>query len=104
MVIATKVFFNEGHLSKKAIRREIEGSLRRLGTDYVDLYIIHRYDHETPPLETLETLHELVKEGKIRALGASSMYGFEFMNLQNLAKDRGLTPFVSMQNQYNHLS
>ncbi len=101
VVIATKVFFNEGHLSKKAIRREIEGSLRRLGTDYVDLYIIHRYDHETPPLETLETLHELVKEGKIRALGASSMYGFEFMNLQNLAKDRGLTPFVSMQNQYN---
>lgn len=80
VVIATKVFFNEGHLSKKAIRREIEGSLRRLGTDYVDLYIIHRYDHETPPLETLETLHELVKEGKIRALEASSMYGFEFMN------------------------
>ena len=101
VVIATKVFFNEGHLSQKAIRREIEGSLRRLGTDYVDLYIIHRYDHETPPLETLETLHELVKEGKVRALGASAIYGFEFMNLQNLAKAHGLTPFVSMQNHYN---
>ncbi|HAH71486.1 MAG TPA: aldo/keto reductase [Succinivibrionaceae bacterium] len=101
VVIATKVFFNEGHLSKKAIRREIEGSLRRLDTDYVDLYIIHRYDHQTPPLETMQTLHELIKEGKVRALGASAMYGYEFMNLQNLAKSHELTPFVSMQNHYN---
>lgn len=62
---------------------------------------IHRYDHQTPPLETMQTLHELIKEGKVRALGASAMYGYEFMNLQNLAKSHELTPFVSMQNHYN---
>ena len=74
-VIATKVYFNEGHLTKEAINREIDGSLKRLGTDYVDLYIIHRFDYDTPIEETMEALDELVKSGKVRALGASAMYG-----------------------------
>lgn len=71
VVIGTKVYFNEGHLSKEAVRREIDGSLKRLGTDYVDLYIIHRFDYTTPIEETMEALHGLVKAGKVRALGAS---------------------------------
>lgn len=100
---ASKVYFNDGHLSRAAIEREIEGSLRRLGTDYLDLYIIHRYDATTPPEETMRALDDLVKAGKVRALGASAMYGFQFHNLQLLAKENGLTPFVSMQNHYNPL-
>lgn len=103
VVIATKVYFNEGHLSKAAILREIDGSLKRLGTDYVDLYIIHRFDYDTPIEETMEALDSLVKAGKVRALGASAMYGYQLMNMQQAAKDNGLTPFVSMQNHYNLL-
>lgn len=103
VVLATKVFFNEGHLSKAAILREIDGSLRRLGTDYVDLYIIHRFDGETPVEETMEALDSLVKAGKVRALGASAMYGYQFHNLQLAAERNGWTPFVSMQNHYNLL-
>ena len=103
VVLASKVYFNDGHLSRAAIEREIEGSLRRLGTDYLDLYIIHRYDATTPPEETMRALDDLVKAGKVRALGASAMYGFQFHNLQLLAKENGLTPFVSMQNHYNPL-
>lgn len=103
VVIATKVYFNEGHLSKAAILREIDGSLRRLGTDYVDLYIIHRFDYGTPMEETMEALDSLVKAGKVRALGASAMYGYQFHNLQLTAEQNGWTKFVSMQNHYNLL-
>ena len=97
VVLASKVYFNEGALSAKAIEREIEGTLRRLGTDYLDLYIIHRFDYDTPVEETMEALHKLVKAGKVRALGASAMYGYQFYNMQLW------TAFSSMQNHYNPL-
>ena len=103
VVLASKVYFNEGHLFKAAVEREIEGTLRRLGTDYLDLYIIHRFDAGTPIEETMEALHGLVKAGKVRALGASAMYGYQFYNMQLAARDNGWTPFVSMQNHYNPL-
>ena len=103
VVLASKVYFNEGHLSKAAIGREIDGTLRRLGTDYLDLYIIHRFDYGTPVEETMEALHGLVRAGKVRALGASAMYGYQFYNMQLCARDNGFTPFVSMQNHYNPL-
>lgn len=103
VVIATKVYFNEGNLSKTAIRREIDESLKRLGTDYVDLYIIHRFDYNTPIEETMEALDSLVKAGKVRALGASAMYGYQFFNMQLAAERNGWTPFISMQNHYNLL-
>ncbi|MGI6578516.1 MAG: aldo/keto reductase [Eubacteriales bacterium] len=101
VIIATKVFFNEGRLSRKAILREIDGSLKRLGTDYVDLYIIHRFDYDTPIEETMEALDSLVKAGKVRALGASAMYGYQFNDMQLAAEQNGWTKFVSMQNHYN---
>lgn len=103
VVLATKVYFNEGRLSKAAILREIDGSLKRLGTDYVDLYIIHRFDYDTPIEETMEALDSLVKAGKVRALGASAMYGYQFHNMQLAAEKNGWTQFVSMQNHYNLL-
>lgn len=95
------MYFNDGHLSKEAINREIDGTLKRLGTDYLDLYIIHRFDYGTPIEETMEALHNLVKAGKVRALGASAMYGYQFYNMQLAARDNGWSPFVSMQNHYN---
>ena len=103
VVLASKVYFNEGNLSKTAIAREIEGILKRLGTDYLDLYIIHRFDSSTPIEETMQALDSLVKAGKVRALGASAMYGYQFYNMQLCARDNGFTPFVSMQNHYNPL-
>ena len=103
VVLASKVYFNEGHLSKEAIAREFEGTLRRLGTDYLDLYIIHRFDAGTPIEETMQTLDSLVRAGKVRALGASAMYGYQFYNMQLCARDNGFTPFVSMQDHYNPL-
>lgn len=103
VVIATKVYHNEGKLSREAILREIDGSLKRLGTDYVDLYIIHRFDYETPIEETMEALDSLVKAGKVRAIGASAMYGYQFYNMQLAAERNGWTKFVSMQNHYNLL-
>ncbi|NCB32636.1 MAG: aldo/keto reductase [Erysipelotrichia bacterium] len=103
VVLASKVYFNDGHLSKEAINREIEGTLKRLNTDYLDLYIIHRFDKETPIEETMEALDQLVKQGKVRALGASAMYGYQFHNMQICARDHGFTPFVSMQDHYNLL-
>ena len=103
VVLASKVYFNEGNLSKAAIAREIDGTLRRLGTDYLDLYIIHRFDYGTPVEETMEALHELVKAGKVRVLGASAMYGYQFYTMQLAARDNGWTPFVSMQDHYNPL-
>ncbi len=103
VVLATKVYFNEGKLSKAAIHREVEGSLKRLGTDYIDLLIIHRFDYDTTPEETMEALHEVVQSGKVRAIGASAMYGYQFAKLQYIAEKNGWTKFVSMQNHYNLL-
>ena len=103
VVIASKVYFNPGRLSREAIMREIDGSLKRLGTDYLDLYIIHRFDYETPIEETMEALHDLVKAGKVRALGASAMYGYQFYNMQLAARDNNWTPFSVMENHYNLL-
>jgi aryl-alcohol dehydrogenase-like predicted oxidoreductase len=103
VVVATKVYFNEGNLSKEAIPRELDGSLKRLGMDYVDLLIIHRFDYHTPVEETMEALHKAVQSGKVRAIGASAMYGYQFAKLQNIAEKNGWTKFVSMQNHYNLL-
>jgi aryl-alcohol dehydrogenase-like predicted oxidoreductase len=108
-VIATKVFFpmskgpNGRGLSRKAILTAIDASLRRLGTDYVDLYQIHRWDTSTPIEETLEALHDVVKSGKARYLGASSMYAWQFSKALHVARRHGWTPFVTMQNHYNLL-
>lgn len=103
VILASKVYFNEGKLSRKAILREIDGTLSRLGTDYLDLYQIHRFDYDTPIEETMEALDSLVKSGKIRALGASAMYGYQFHNLQICAERNGWTKFSTMQNHYNLL-
>ena len=101
VVIATKVYFNEGHLCKEAIPREVEGSLKRLETDYIDLLIIHRFDYTTPIEETMEALDKVVKSGKVRAIGASAMYGYQFSKMQYIAEKNNWTKFVSMQNHYN---
>ena len=107
MVIATKVFNrmrpgpNGAGLSRKNILFEIDESLRRLGTGYVDLYQIHRFDHETPIEETMEALHDVVKSGKARYIGASSMYAWEFGKALAVAERNGWTRFVSMQNLVN---
>ncbi|MCH6268955.1 MULTISPECIES: aldo/keto reductase [Neobacillus] len=109
IVIATKVYMrmhkgpNGGGLSRKAIMAEIDNSLKRLGTDYVDLYQIHRWDYKTPIEETMEALHDVVKAGKARYIGASSMYAWQFMKAQNIAERNGWTKFVSMQNHLNLL-
>lgn len=103
VVIASKVYFNPGRLSSSAIKREIDGTLKRLGTDYLDLYIIHRFDYETPIEETMEALNELVKVGKVRALGASAMYGYQFYNMQLAARKNGWAEFQAMENHYNLL-
>jgi aryl-alcohol dehydrogenase-like predicted oxidoreductase len=109
IVLATKVHGrrrpgpNGGGLSRKHILSEIDASLTRLGTDYVDLYQIHRLDHDTPVEETLEALHDVVKAGKARYLGASSMYAWEFAQALYLADLNGWSRFVSMQNHYNLL-
>lgn len=103
VVIASKVYFNSGRLSKEAIHLEIDGSLKRLGTDYLDLYIIHRFDYETPIEETMEALNDLVKAGKVRAIGASAMYGYQFYNMQLAARDHGWAQFQTMENHYNLL-
>jgi 1-deoxyxylulose-5-phosphate synthase len=107
VVIATKVHGvmrdepNGRGLSRKAIFYELEQSLRRLGTDYVDLYQTHRWDYDTPVEETLEALHDVVKSGKARYIGASSMYSWQFAKALYLADRHGWTRFVSMQNYYN---
>lgn len=103
VVVASKVYFNPGRLSRAAINREIDGTLRRLGTDYLDLYIIHRFDYETPIEETMGALNDLVKAGKVRALGASAMYGYQFHNMQLCARDNGWAQFQAMENHYNLL-
>jgi len=103
VVLASKVYFNEGHLSRPAIEREIDATLRRLGTDYLDLYIIHRFDYATPIEETMEALDSLVRSGRVRALGASAMYAYQLHNMQAVADAHGWTRFSSMQNHYNLL-
>ncbi len=109
VVLATKVYNrmrpgpNGMGLSRKAILAEIDNSLRRLGTDYVDLYQIHRWDYGTPIEETLEALHDVVKAGKARYIGASSMHAWQFSKAQYLAREHGWTPFSSMQNHLNLL-
>jgi aryl-alcohol dehydrogenase-like predicted oxidoreductase len=110
LVIATKVFYqmrkdpNARGLSRKQIMTEIDNSLRRLGTDYVDLYQIHRWDNSTPIEETLTALHDLIKSGKVRYIGASSMYAWQFSKSLYTADLKNLTRFVSMQNHYNLLN
>jgi len=107
VVIASKVFFpmgekpNQGGLSRVHIMNAIDDSLRRLGTDYIDLYQIHRWDPETPIEETLEALHDVVKSGKVRYIGASSMYAWQFSKTLYLADLHGWTRFAAMQNHYN---
>ncbi len=119
VVIATKVFFpvdmnftggfdnsnpqppNTCGLSRKRIFNAVEASLKRLNTDYIDLYQIHRWDYKTPIEETMETLHDLVKSGKVRYIGASSMWAWQLAKAQHIAQSRDWTPFISMQNHYN---
>ncbi|MBC8143723.1 MAG: aldo/keto reductase [Armatimonadetes bacterium] len=109
IVLATKLHgrmrpgVNGAGLSRKAVMTEIDNSLRRLGTDYVDLYQTHRWDNDTPIEETLEALHDVVKAGKARYIGASSMYSWQFCKALYLAEAHGWTRFVSMQNHYNLL-
>jgi aryl-alcohol dehydrogenase-like predicted oxidoreductase len=123
VVVATKLFFpvelgfkgqnapgpapaprpNQQGLSRKRIFAAAEASLKRLGTEWIDLYQIHRFDRDTPIEETMEALHELVKCGKVRYLGASSMWAWQFAKMQQVATMRGWTPFISMQNHYNLL-
>jgi 1-deoxyxylulose-5-phosphate synthase len=106
-VLATKVYFpmgpgpNDGGLSRKHIMAAIDASLTRLGTDYVDLYQIHRWDYETPIEETMTALHDVVQAGKARYIGASSMYAWQFAKAQHVASTAGTSRFVSMQNHYN---
>ncbi len=107
VVIASKLYYpmskdpNDKGLSRKHIMTAIDTSLKRLGTDYIDIYQIHRFDYETPIEETMEALHDVVKAGKVRYLGASSMYAWQFMKMQAVAERNGWTKFVSMQPQYN---
>lgn len=107
VVLATKVYQrmssdpNDFGLARKHIFASIDRSLKRLGTDYVDLYQIHRWDYTTPIQETMEALHEVVKSGKARYIGASSMYAWQFAKAQTVAEQNGWTKFVSMQNHYN---
>jgi len=111
IVLATKLYMpmtaekrpNSGGLSRKEIFHQAEQSLKRLGTDYIDLYIIHRWDYHTPIEETMEALHDLVKSGKVRYIGASAMYTWQFAKAQFVAEKHGWTKFVSMQNHLNLL-
>lgn len=109
IVVATKCFFhwrnapNTGGLSRKAIFQAVDDSLGRLGTDYIDLYQTHRWDSGTPIEETMEALHDVVKSGKVRYIGASSMFAWQFLKAQHVAECNGWTRFVSMQNHLNLL-
>jgi aryl-alcohol dehydrogenase-like predicted oxidoreductase len=109
LVLATKVFYpmsddpNDRGLSRKHIATSIDRSLARIGTDYIDLYVIHAFDAQTPVEETMEALHELVRAGKVRYLGASTMYAWQFAKMNHVASMNGWTPFINMQCQYNVL-
>lgn len=101
VVIATKVYFNEGKLSHDAIIREVNASLKRLNMDYIDLLIIHRFDYDTPIDETMEALNEVIDSGKVRYIGASAMFAYQFAKMQECARHNGWHEFISMQNHYN---
>jgi aryl-alcohol dehydrogenase-like predicted oxidoreductase len=109
LVLATKVFYpmsddpSDRGLSRQHIAKGIDRSLARMGTDYVDLYVIHAFDPNTPVEETMEALHETVRAGKVRYLGASTMYAWQFAKMNHVAEMNGWTPFVNMQCQYNVL-
>lgn len=109
LVLATKVYYpmsddpNDRGLSRKHISTAIDRSLARMGTDYVDLYVIHAYDTDTPVEETMEALHDMVRAGKVRYLGASTMYAWQFAKMNHVAAMNGWAPFVNMQCQYNVL-
>ncbi|MCW3791577.1 aldo/keto reductase [Paenibacillus sp. LS1] len=109
IVLASKVFYstssgpNGGGLSRKAIMSEIDKTLKRLGTDYIDMYYTHRWDYNTPIEETMEALHDVVKAGKARYIGASTMYAWQFLKAQHAAERNGWTKFVAMQDHYNLL-
>ncbi|KAL1956035.1 hypothetical protein VTO42DRAFT_7850 [Malbranchea cinnamomea] len=99
----SKDYVNQMGLSRQAVFNAVEASLKRLGTDYIDLYQIHRFDPNTPIEETMETLHDLVKMGKVRYIGASSMWTYQFATMQFCAEKNGWTKFISMQSQYSLL-
>ena len=101
IIVATKVYFNEGCLSKEAILREIDLSLKRLQLDYVDLYIIHRWDYDHPIEETMEALNEVVKQGKARYIGCSAMYPYQLLKANMIARQNNWKEFISIQNHYN---
>ena len=101
IIVATKVFFNEGKLSKEAILREIDLSLKRLQMDYVDLYIIHRWDYDHPIEETMEALNELVEKKKVRYIGCSAMFPYQLLKANLIAREHGWAEFISIQNHYN---
>ncbi|MFL0358269.1 aldo/keto reductase [Curtobacterium flaccumfaciens] len=107
VVLATKLFNRMGDgpgesgSSRRAVMEQIDASLTRLGTDYVDLYQVHRFDPNTPIEETMEALHDVVKAGKVRYIGASSMWAWQFAKMQAAARTNGWTPFISMQDQYS---
>ena len=101
IIVATKVFFNEGKLSKEAINREIDLSLKRLQMDYIDLYIIHRWDYDHPIEETMEALNELVKKKKVRYIGCSAMFPYQLLKANLIARKNGWAEFISIQNHYN---
>lgn len=111
IVIATKIFFGDGHsdspntkgLSRKAIFNQVDASLKRLGTDYIDILYIHRWDYDTPIEETMAALNDLVRSGKVHYLGASAMYAWQFQKAQYVAEKNGWTRFSVMQNHYNML-
>ena len=109
LVLATKVYYpmsedpNDRGLSRKHIANAIDRSLARMGTDYVDLYVIHAFDPDTPVEETMEALHDTVRAGKVRYLGASTMYAWQFAKMNYVATTNGWTPFINMQCQYNLL-
>ncbi|MEO1221963.1 MAG: aldo/keto reductase, partial [Pseudomonadota bacterium] len=109
IVVATKAFIpwrrapNTGGLSRKSLMQAIDDSLKRLGMDYVDLFQIHRWDDQAPIEETMEALHDIVKAGKARYIGASSMYAWQFAKAQEVARSNGWTRFIAMQNQFNLL-
>ena len=101
LVIETKCYFNEGKLSAEAIHREVKKSLHRLQTDYIDIYILHRFDYDTPIEETLDALNEEVKLGHIHYYGVSAMYGYQFAEYLYLAKEKGYQNFTTLQNHYS---
>ena len=102
-LLVSKEYTNQFGQSRAAIFNQVEASLQRLGTDYIDLLQIHRFDPDTPPEETMQALHDLVRSGKVRYIGASSMWAYQFATLQHVAEKHGWTKFVSMQNHYSLL-